>query len=427
MSDGDTSDITVTDITSRLAVGIVGGVASSLISTQLRTALGIGDASTIESYIARIENQLAAINAELADLQATTAKIYAVTVIISNQVNDSIIQPKLDKFNQDAGIIKQYFQNYTDSLAALTSAEAGQRSKAEATLFDLFSSATATRIAIALTAIQDAFLPQMAEAKGIIDLQDEILQTQLDAIAADQENFFVATNILCFVTNVAGQEGYYSGQAMLAKMQDAARQALDTVVLDTFRAFASAALQGLVLLAAAWENTPFKAQIDQQAAGVQSVLEAMKAFYANVGTMIDGLVSTCLRQYGKRLRTSTSTWIYHDGTNMPQQFTWPDSWIQWFPYVPSTQPDEYTGLALVIVENPWDYGVNKASVAREDANSMCENSNVRPGDPTGFINFDWNFPTLKPLALPQRFAPQPGGAMDAFIANLTAAPPAPPA
>lgn len=268
-----------------------GSIAAPVVDQELTDVLGIGGSNDLAGYMSKINAALNKIEHQLADLQASITSILAGITEIKEQINDVEVQAKLQAFSDNAGLVKELFVTYQDDIAGLTSSDASRRAAAITDLYGLLKTDNAVKIATAMTAAQEAFLPSLTEQKGLIEFQKSAVNDQMTAASRSYDGFIVLQDQrypASPFTNAAGQYGSYSGFGLLSASQNAATTALDSIVLETFRAFVTVSIQGLTLLNAAWLNSIHEEQIKAQVVAIRKVLAAMVNFGAAIPAMVAG-------------------------------------------------------------------------------------------------------------------------------------------
>jgi hypothetical protein len=277
--------------------------------------------------------------------------ILASVTEIKEQIGDVQVQAMLLSFSNNAGVVKEFFATYTDSLSSLASSDPDTQKAGATDLFTLFSLNNAMKVAQAMTAIQQAFLPGLSEQEGLLQFQKIVVNNAMMSAGSSYDGFQPASQPAQSVplTNAAGQIGAYSGAGLLAASQQAATHALDSVVLDTFRAFVTVSIQGLILLNGAWLGTIHAAQIRAQVQAIEAVLAAMADFADAVPALVDTQAGVNLQAYGKRVTISGKRWD-HGGGNVSDQNPYGPDWIQWEPGL-----TDDGRLAPYIAQAPWTY------------------------------------------------------------------------
>lgn len=349
-----------------------GSIAGPVVDEELIDILGIGGSSDLAGYMDKINAALDKIEHQVADLQASITSILAGITEIKEQINDVEVQAKLQVFSDNAGVVKEYFITYQDDIEGLTSPDASRRTAAIKDLYGRLNTDNAVKIATAMTAIQEAFLPSLIEQKGLIEFQKSLLNDQMTGASSADDGFIVLgdqDHPNSPFTNSAGQYGWYSGYGLLGIAQNAATTVLNSSVLDTFRAFVTVSIQGLILLNAAWLNSIHEEQIKAQVDAIRKVLAAMVNFGAAIPAMVDAQAASNLQTYGKRISPNDDgyTWDQDDGRRLPGN-PYTQDWIQWY--------TDYESADAACT--PWNYSLvyNSLFWNKQDRVFMV----MRPGD-----------------------------------------------
>ena len=376
-----------------------GSIAAPVVDQELTDVLGIGGSNDLAGYMSKINAALNKIEHQLADLQASITSILAGITEIKEQINDVEVQAKLQAFSDNAGLVKELFVTYQDDIAGLTSSDASRRAAAITDLYGLLKTDNAVKIATAMTAAQEAFLPSLTEQKGLIEFQKSAVNDQMTAASRSYDGFIVLQDQrypASPFTNAAGQYGWYSGFGLLSASQNAATTALDSIVLETFRAFVTVSIQGLTLLNAAWLNSIHEEQIKAQVVAIRKVLAAMVNFGAAIPAMVDGQAASNLQTYGKRISPNDAGYTWNqDGHRLPGN-PYGQDWIQW----------HTDGGSPWAAQAPWSY--NRAW------NTLLCNS----ADRVAYIMSSDHAGSVQPVPAPSRFNPSAASKLVAFLAPL---------
>lgn len=338
-----------------------GSILGPVVDTQLLNLLGIGGSSALADYMSKIQAALSQIEGQLAQLQQSVATIVAAITEIKEQITEVNVERLLLDFNHNSVVVTQHFTLYQDALSGLTSSNPAVQKQGIAGLFDLLSLDNTTVIATAMTNIQQDFLPSLAELDGLIKFQNAVVQQAITArgSASDYWNVSSNPNDSVPITNPAGQIGTYNGYGLFANSQGAATDALNGVVVDTFRAFVTVSIQGLILLNAGWLNSIYENEVQKQVDGINKVLAAMVDFGKQIVGVVDQQVAANLKTYGKPLGGPAAqgqyNWDYGRGNVQPgNPVPFGADWIQWQSDTDANHPQTIPFL----IQAPWDYGNN---------------------------------------------------------------------
>ena len=343
---------------SALTQSAFGSVAGPLVNSELLDIFGIGKTDKLAEYMNKINAELQKIEGELSQLQASVGQVLQGITEIKEQIGDVQVQAMLLSFGTNAGIVKEYFTTYNDAIGAISSTDEGTKASAISDLYDLLKLDNALKIATAMTAIQQAFLPSLTEQEGLIGYQKIALANAILTFGAGYDSFVPTSHPDGSVPmrNSAGQIGWYVGLDLMTKSQGAATTCLNGAVLDTFRAFVTTSIQGLVLLNAAWLNTIHESQIKDQVLDIQNVLAAMVNFAKVYPAVVDAQVAANLQAQGKRLTLSGFQWDHGNGVVLGDN-PFGQDWIQWEQGEYSTPADPANSGKFLpfMAQAPWTY------------------------------------------------------------------------
>ncbi len=367
---------------------LLGNIAGPVFGDDILGVLGLGDASNVGAYLAKIEAQLAAIQAELATLQAGVDQILGEAAKIEEQISDVALQAKLDLFAQNSDLINQNYSLYVECLRGLASPDSARVTTAGTDMFKLLDFDNLKQVAVAMTTIQGLFVPPSSEGKGLIELQHQVVRSRIHDYATNGENYRCKPN-----AGVSMPIGWNLGDPVLAlpdrpiyscsyiadegghKMAD---EVLGTSVAEAFKALMAVQLRGLCLLNLGWLNSIHATQVTTQTAGIQTVLDAMASFEAEIKVTVDDEIASCLQQFGKRLSgvvtSDQQSWELDSGFT----FTYPynDNWLMWQIHSDKafTTQKLATEQDLDIALTPWTYEPTQVVTLNYSGSISPENS-----------------------------------------------------
>ena len=315
-----------------------GSILGPVVDSQLLDVLGLGNSNQLAAYMAQIQAALQQIENQLAQLQQSVNTILAGITQIEEEIADVNVQALLIQFGNNAGTITEFFTTYSDALAALAAPATQQQAIQD--LFNLLQLDNAMTIASAMTAIQQAFNPTLTEQQGLIRYQNAIVQQAITNAGSSYQGWSTPPDTADSVpiTNNAGQIGAYDGYDLFVSSQNAALAALDGVVVDTFRAFVTVSMQGLILLNGAWLNSIYEFQITTQVDAINGVLAAMVSFGQQTAPVVDNQVAATLQTYGHPVSgpAVNLAWNYYYTGQEVSPCPFGADWIQWQPNIGGT-------------------------------------------------------------------------------------------
>ena len=381
---------------------VFGDIAGPVISNDLLDFLGLGDANEIEEYLQKIQSQLADMQAQIVQLQASVDQVLNGIAVIEEQIPEVEVQQMLASFAQQSAMVKQNFQSYVDAVTGLTSATPDVVTQAAADLFQLQGLINMQDVSTAMTVIQQLFVPSLAEEKGLIDLQNDVIRAAIVDFAANPENYRIQTNPPLQYPNgksiadtraIPSGNGVFASSAIVDYGHSKSDELLRTSVGDTFKAFITIQTQGLILLSTAWLGTIHEDQIKQQVSQIQSVLDAMKAFEPTVVKTVDDQVATSLQASGQRLTgIAASNDIRYDYGNGDVRMQYPlsDDWLMW------AQSEGVLGQGIGMAFAPWTYQRNVYAVLCYDTSQDYPHIFIGRSDAPGMSIYGIN-----PVAAPR--------------------------
>jgi len=357
-----------TNAISVMTQSVFGSILGPVVNEQLLDWLGLGSSDELADYMNQIEAQLAQMETQLVQLQTSLDQILSQEAVIEEQFSDVEVQQLLSNFVTQATTIKQNFQSYVDAITGLSSTDRKMQGEAIGDLFQLCGLVNMQSVAGAMTGAQQVFLPTLAEQRGLIDLQHDLVRGVIVDFAANVENYRIATNGPIVYPNGVSQadpralpsgNGVFASGAIDGDGHNLAGNAMSTSIAGAFKAFLTLQTQGLILLNMAWLGSIHEDQITAQVTAIQAVLSAMKAFEAAVVATVDDQVALSLQTMGQRLTgLAASNNIRYDygGGDVRMQYPLSDDWIMW--------GQSQFGLlspSIVMVYQPWTYNTSTAA------------------------------------------------------------------
>lgn len=345
---------------SAMARSVFGDIAGPVISNDLLDMLGLGKTSHVEEYLKQIQAKLDEMQTQIAQLQVSIGEILNGIAIIQEQIPGIEVQQILQSFSQQATLIKQNFQSYADAVASLTSKNPGVIDQVVTDLFQLLGLINMQQVATAMTTIQQLFLPALAEQRGLIDLQHDVVRAAIVGFAANPENFRIATKPPHQLTDgrwiadrraIPCANGVFASSEIVLQGHAKANSVLRASVSDAFKAFMTVQTQGLTLLRVAWLGSIHEDQVKRQSIAIQAVLDAIKGFEATVVAAVDAQVADSLKTSGQRLSGTAATndirYDYGFG-DVRMEYPLSTDWLMWT----STQDG---GDGIIVAQTPWTY------------------------------------------------------------------------
>ena len=362
---GDARDLSKNAI-EKMTKSAFGDIAGPVVSDELLDLLGLGSTSKIEEYLEKIQSQLATMQAQIVQLQASVNQILSGIAVIEEQIPGIEVQQMLASFTQHQTTVKQNFQSYVDAVNGLTSSKPDVVKQATGDLFQLMEIINMQQVSAAMTAIQQLFVPALAEERGLIDLQHDVIRAAIVTFAANPENYRIATDpprtlndgrLYADTRAIPSGNGVFHCDAIVGYGHGKSDELLRTSVGGAFKAFITVQTQGLILLNMAWLGSIHEDQIKQQVAAIQVVLDAMKAFEPAIVKTIDDQVATSLKTSGQRLTgVAASNDIRYDYGygDVRMQYPLGDDWLMWN-QVDNDQYGPGLGPGIGMALAPWTY------------------------------------------------------------------------
>jgi hypothetical protein len=256
-----------------------------------------------------------------------------------------------------------------------------------------------------MTAVQNSFLPALTEQEGLLQFQKIVVNNAVISAGSTCNTFFPSSDPGESVPfrDPSGQIGVYKGLGLFRLSQDAATDSANTVVLDTFRAFVTVSIQGLILLNAAWLGSIHEDQVKSQVVATQAVLSAMVEFGNGLASLVDAQVASNLQTYGKRPLIDGILWDCGGG-NVTSNNPFGADWIQWDP-----GEGQYPGKPAMqcpyLAQAPWSYNTHLHQITLDSQGRIWVGSDFE----------SWNFPPPGP----SRYDPAQASAMHSFLAPLS--------
>ena len=388
---------------SKMSASLLGDGPGALLSGVLIDALGLGSHSTnYEAYFAAIEQKLDKLDVkldyvgkQLELLHTDVDHLQTEVLSVAAAVNSLGIQDVIREVNRNVTVVSGQFDLYRAAIDSLNSSDSADRASAGQQLYSLFSPGSAEAISIAMTNIQEQFLPQnFSEAKGMQEYQLQLLEARLKEVASRQDDFRIApappvvVGISYSVSDVPNDEGYFNAGAMVTKAHEQAAAYLNASVAEAMTVFVKAQLQGMLMLSAAWEKSINAGQLATHTARNRTILAGFAAFPQVCKARVDDAVAQNLRTFGKRLghpitSDTQTTWIRgtflqvgppprpwrgeNMGVGVYTGYQLSDDYIMWgrSPAKSSVRTirdsapqlnviESYLDV-LVLVERPWEY------------------------------------------------------------------------
>ena len=338
------------------------GSSADFASTQALNAIfGTGESSDagrldqIDKSIANVSAEVVEAQKMLGEVQIESGKIRADIAALSALIQDVEIQAALAKFVSLSDEVAQTYMSYNDFLGgAFATTDPGQRAAAVGSMVGLLSFENISALSLALTGIEDVIDPGLAEAKGLIQYQADVVCDATITFSQNADLFVASTSM-----DVDTEGGLSAGIRLLSGGHDAALAAVDTLVAPLFRAFVATQLQGLILLNLAWAGGVHDDQVSIHSARMTDTLTKMAGFYDGLVPRIVAQVASNLEKFCKPLSppARTSLWSYFwigattgrievDGVPYPKD----DTWVMW------NYGQDIPDNGWDLVEAPWLYG-----------------------------------------------------------------------
>lgn len=321
----------------------LGAVLGPVLGDDLVDLLGLGSHTPdytayfeqIEQGIDELKSQLQALQQAVAQIQQKLGEALEDIRQLQEEVIESEMQAALRSFVDRSAIIRQSFESFVNAVAALSSADPDDRRQAASDLFELLDLLNLQQVAIALADLRSLVNPTLSGSSGLPDLHLKKLGAALAAAVPD-DGHYVAS----------GPFGDIAWGADLSARIEAPIQAELGHAGATFRAFAHAELQGLILLTVGWGNTIQSPQLLDHVQSLDDALARLGRFEAEV---LEGTASfpgieplyrqklTALTSGGGRFAGAhcwSSSLPRLDGSEWRTPF--PSAWLAWSLVDPQT-------------------------------------------------------------------------------------------
>lgn len=374
----DVVNVATKALLEKMSTSLLGSVAGPFASGQVLDLLGLSSNGAVDytSYFNAIEQKLDSIKAQIGQVQQGIDQLVTDVANLPGKITDVTVQRKLDELSDKSNIVTVNFASYKNALAALASDSVDDRKAASRQLYKLFDTINAQNISIAMSDIQELFVPQRVGQVGLLSYQAQLITDAISPFASAASNFTYSgeptfdsgkSAVYTGYTEPPNDDGLFRYELLVSGSHDLARGILNSTTADLIRAFVAIQLQGIVLMSSAWLGTINASEVQRHVDRNKYIMAQIAAFPASVAAQIDSQVASSLKRFGKPLGNPLTSpdimwWMFGtlDGPKLEVAKFHPGyplngEFIMWTRQKSRLWANVYDCDMLVLVEHPWTF------------------------------------------------------------------------